>query len=99
MSSASKYKLEYVWLDGYLPEPNLRSKTKIVDKAPASVADLPVWGFDGSSHPTGRRPQFGLRSEAGCPVSGQHAEEWLPGDVRSVVAQQLAPPVEFPIDH
>ncbi len=25
-------KLEYVWLDGYLPEPNLRSKTKIVDK-------------------------------------------------------------------
>ena len=49
MSSASKYKLEYVWLDGYLPEPNLRSKTKIVDKAPASVADLPVWGFDGSS--------------------------------------------------
>ena len=29
----SKYKLEYVWLDGYLPEPNLRSKTKVVNKA------------------------------------------------------------------
>ncbi|MBX3421852.1 MAG: glutamine synthetase beta-grasp domain-containing protein [Pirellulaceae bacterium] len=41
--------MEYVWLDGYLPEPNLRSKTKIVSKAPGSVADLPIWGFDGSS--------------------------------------------------
>ena len=49
MSSSSKYKLEYVWLDGYTPEPNLRSKTKIVDKAPQSLADLDLWGFDGSS--------------------------------------------------
>jgi len=45
----AKYKLEYVWLDGYVPEPNLRGKTKIVDKAPASVEDCPEWGFDGSS--------------------------------------------------
>ena len=45
----AKYKLEYIWLDGYLPEPNLRGKTKIVDKAPASVDDCPEWGFDGSS--------------------------------------------------
>jgi glutamine synthetase len=42
-------KLEYIWLDGYLPEPNLRSKTKIVAEAPSSVADCPEWGFDGSS--------------------------------------------------
>ncbi len=49
MSSDRKYKLEYIWLDGYLPEPNLRGKTKIVDKAPKSVADCDVWGFDGSS--------------------------------------------------
>ena len=42
-------KLEYIWLDGYLPEPKLRSKTKIVKEAPASVADCPDWGFDGSS--------------------------------------------------
>lgn len=49
MSSDSKYKLEYVWLDGYLPEPNLRSKTKIVSTAPKSVEDCDVWGFDGSS--------------------------------------------------
>ncbi|MDZ4850929.1 MAG: glutamine synthetase beta-grasp domain-containing protein [Pirellulaceae bacterium] len=49
MSSEKKFKLEYVWLDGYTPEPNLRSKTKIVDVAPKSVADLANWGFDGSS--------------------------------------------------
>jgi glutamine synthetase len=46
----TKYKLEYIWLDGYEPVPNLRSKTKIVEFAGApSVEDLPVWGFDGSS--------------------------------------------------
>ncbi|GIW98746.1 MAG: glutamine synthetase [Pirellulaceae bacterium] len=49
MSSDNKYKLEYIWLDGYLPEPNLRSKTKVVDKEPQSPEDCPVWGFDGSS--------------------------------------------------
>ncbi len=47
--SSAKYKLEYVWLDGYLPEPNLRSKTKIVDFQPTKPEDCPMWGFDGSS--------------------------------------------------
>ena len=27
----SKIKMEYIWLDGYNPEQNLRSKTKIID--------------------------------------------------------------------
>jgi len=49
VSSATRYKLEYVWLDGYLPEPNLRGKTKVVATKPTSVADLALWGFDGSS--------------------------------------------------
>ncbi len=48
-----KVKLEYVWLDGYTPEPNLRSKVKIVDyesiKNVIQVGKLPVWNFDGSS--------------------------------------------------
>lgn len=46
----AKYKLEYIWLDGYEPVPNLRSKTKIVDfsKFP-KLSELPWWGFDGSS--------------------------------------------------
>ena len=45
-----KHKVEYVWLDGYTPEPNLRSKTKIVEGAGGlKLEDLPEWGFDGSS--------------------------------------------------
>jgi len=45
-----KTKLEYIWLDGYEPTPNLRSKTKIVafDGEP-TLEDVPVWNFDGSS--------------------------------------------------
>lgn len=36
--------LEYVWLDGYKPEPNLRSKIQITDSEIP-----PMWSFDGSS--------------------------------------------------
>ena len=39
----AKYKLEYIWLDGYEPVPNLRSKTKIVEFAETpTVEELPV---------------------------------------------------------
>lgn len=48
-----KVKIEYVWLDGYKPEPNLRSKVKILeyDKYRNSFLDgnFPMWNFDGSS--------------------------------------------------
>ena len=46
-----KVKLEYVWLDGYTPEPNLRSKVKIVNAETigASIESFPMWNFDGSS--------------------------------------------------
>jgi glutamine synthetase len=45
-----RYKLEYIWLDGYEPVPNLRSKTKIVDfEAEPTLDQLPLWNFDGSS--------------------------------------------------
>ena len=37
--------LEYVWLDGYKPEPNLRSKIRVEDR----VSSPPWWSFDGSS--------------------------------------------------
>jgi len=44
------YKLEYIWLDGYTPEPNLRSKTKVLTSETEPVLDsLPIWNFDGSS--------------------------------------------------
>ncbi len=44
------FKAEYIWIDGTSPTAKLRSKTKIMDGAPSGdVADLPIWGFDGSS--------------------------------------------------
>ena len=46
----AKYKLEYIWLDGYTPIPNLRGKTKIAEfESFPALAELPEWNFDGSS--------------------------------------------------
>ena len=39
------FKAEYIWIDGTEPTAKLRSKTKIL----ADGAELPIWGFDGSS--------------------------------------------------
>ena len=40
----TKYRLEYIWLDGYTPTPNLRGKTQIkefdVVSDPRAVAAL-----------------------------------------------------------
>jgi glutamine synthetase len=43
--------LEYIWLDGYKPEPNLRSKVKVIDHNQDNIEldDCPEWSFDGSS--------------------------------------------------
>jgi len=53
------FKLEYVWLDGYAPEPNLRSKVKVIELdvddestewyRNLDVSKCPEWSFDGSS--------------------------------------------------
>src|SRR3989344_383196 len=40
---------EYIWIDGVKPTACLRSKTKILPKPVSSLADVPIWGFDGSS--------------------------------------------------
>ena len=45
----SKFKLEYIWLDGYTPTSNMRSKTKVVSDFSGKLEDCPVWNFDGSS--------------------------------------------------
>ena len=46
----AKYKLEYIWLDGYEPVANLRSKTQLKDFSSfPKLEELPWWGFDGSS--------------------------------------------------
>eukprot|EP00520_Triparma_pacifica_P015294 CAMPEP_0118665004 /NCGR_PEP_ID=MMETSP0785-20121206/18366_1 /TAXON_ID=91992 /ORGANISM="Bolidomonas pacifica, Strain CCMP 1866" /LENGTH=357 /DNA_ID=CAMNT_0006559051 /DNA_START=132 /DNA_END=1205 /DNA_ORIENTATION=- len=46
-----KVQAEYIWLGG---GKELRCKTKTLDEVPASVEDLPVWNYDGSS--TGQAP-------------------------------------------
>ena len=45
----NKSKLEYIWLDGYTPTANLRSKTKIVEDFSGTLEGCPLWSFDGSS--------------------------------------------------
>ena len=66
----TKYKLEYIWLDGYTPTPNLRGKTQIKEfNSFPTLAQLPLWGFDGCIDPAGRRPKLGLRAQAGCGLS------------------------------
>ena len=46
----AKYKLEYLWLDGYTPVANLRGKTQIKEFSSfPKLEELPLWGFDGSS--------------------------------------------------
>ncbi len=47
----TKFKFEYVWIDGHLPIANIRSKTKIMemDSFDGDVNKLPKWSFDGSS--------------------------------------------------
>jgi glutamine synthetase len=39
------YRAEYIWIDGKKPTALLRSKTKVLPDG----AELPLWGFDGSS--------------------------------------------------
>ncbi len=45
------YKFEYMWLDGYKPIANLRSKTKVLelDSYEGTLEEIPEWNFDGSS--------------------------------------------------
>ena len=64
------YQAEYIWIDGTEPTAKIRSKTKIIHKdAASSVADLPVWGFDGSStnQATGDKSDCVLQPVFMCP--------------------------------
>ena len=46
----AKYKLDYIWLDGYSPVQNLRTKCQVKDfDSFPELEELPMWGFDGSS--------------------------------------------------
>ncbi len=46
-----KFRLDYIWLDGYQPTANIRTKSQMLDadSFDGSLDAVPVWGFDGSS--------------------------------------------------
>ena len=44
-----KAKLEYIWLDGYSPTQNMRSKTLVRHDFEGTLEECPMWNFDGSS--------------------------------------------------
>src|SRR5207253_7678003 len=49
-TTMAKYKLEYLWLDGYEPVANIRGKTTLKEFAKfPKLEELPWWNFDGSS--------------------------------------------------
>ena len=80
----TKYKLEYIWLDGYTPTPNLRGKTQIkeFDSFP-TLEQLPLWGFDGSStmQAEGHSSDCVLKPVAVYPDAAR--DQRRAGDVRS----------------
>ena len=65
-----KFKLEYIWLDGYTPVPNLREQDQdpgirqLPD--PRGAADV---GIRRQFDPTGRREEFRLHAETGGGLS------------------------------
>ena len=62
----TKYKLEYIWLDGYEPVPNLRSKTKVEEfDEHADARGAADVGLRRQLDPAGGRPRLGLPAEAG----------------------------------
>ena len=51
----TKYKLEYIWLDGYMPVPNLRGKTQIKEYSSfPSLEELPSKPHSGNSSRPGK---------------------------------------------
>ncbi len=46
-----KFRLDYIWLDGYQPTANIRTKSQMLDadSFDGTLDAVPVWGFDGSS--------------------------------------------------
>ena len=95
----AKYKLEYIWLDGYKPLASLRSKTQIKEfKSFPKLGELPNWGFDGSStqQAEGRSSDCVLRPVAVFPDSTRKngvlvmAEVMMPDGVTPHVSNSRA---------
>ncbi len=59
-------KAEYIWIDGTVPTPRLRSKTRVL---PDGTTEFPLWSFDGSStnQADGHDSDCGLKPVFSCP--------------------------------
>ena len=73
-----KVQAEYVWIGG---NHEMRCKTKTLPKEPKSVAELPVWNFDGSS--TEQAP--GTDSEVLLKPAAMFADPFRPGGPNIIV--------------
>lgn len=69
----TKFKLEYIWLDGTEPTQGMRSKTKLVEDFSGKLEDCPMWSFDGSStnQAPGNSSDCLLKPVAICPDPGR----------------------------
>lgn len=88
-----KVAAEYVWIGG--SGSDLRSKTKTLDKAAKSVADLPKWNYDGSS--TGQAP--GDDSEVYLVARKIYKDPFRGGDNILVMADAYEPPRDIDGKH
>ena len=75
------YKAEYIWIDGTEPTARLRSKTKVL----ADGAELPIWGFDGSS--TNQAP--GDKSDCVLKPVASYPDPLRGGDNKLVMCEVL----------
>ena len=69
----TKIKAEYIWIDGHVPTPKLRSKTKIIDGPITRLEQIPEWGFDGSST---------MQAEGHDSDRSLHPVTWVPDPIR-----------------
>jgi len=89
LSQQGKVLVEYVWIGGSKTTGgfDLRCKTKTLDSKPTSVAELPVWNFDGSS--TGQAP--GEDSEVLLKPACLFADPFRGGDNVLVLCECIDP--------
>ena len=95
----TKYKLEYIWLDGYEPVPNLRSKTQVkeFDSVP-DARGAPDLGLRRQLDPAGRGPRLGLPAQAGRRFPRPGQGERRARHVRGADAGRDAAPEQQPRD-
>lgn len=77
---------EYIWIGG--TEQDLRCKTRVLNKVPKSVGDLPKWNYDGSS--TNQAP--GHDSEVMLVPRAIYKDPFRRGDNILVLCDTFVPP-------